>query len=90
MNDKIHEMLKEAFPDGRATYDELKQWLANNGWEILTNCYDSVADLLSDVSEETYDSIVYDVVFDTYTNDGLVHDLACMELAIDYDEKEEE
>ena len=88
MNDKIYEMLKEAFPDGHARYDELKQWLANNGWRILTTCYDNVAELLEDVSDDTYDYIFYDLVFDTEMNEGLAHELACMELEIDFDEEE--
>lgn len=87
-SEKLMKMVREAFPDGECTSDELHDWLADHVWHVLTQCYGSVRELLEDLPDDTYDYIVSDLVLADEYGDGLAYQLACEELNI-VDRREE-
>lgn len=81
-SEKLYAMVREAFPDGRISRDMLADWLKMNTWKILTGCYDSAGDLLSDLSDVTYENLVDDLITPNEYDEPLAYELICEEFDI--------
>lgn len=87
--ERFLKMLKERFPEGKAEYEELCDWLKENAFQILTQCYDNARELLEDVSELTYDYIFQDLIMGEDCDDGLAMYTAYENIEIIEEEEEE-